>query len=344
MPITVDVIGDRNTAWDIYVRDHGEATCYHQYGWKEVIEKSFGHDAYFLAARSNDGKIRGLLPLIHMKSALFGSQLVSVPFCNYGGVIGDDAGTERALVTEARYLRQKLGVPHVELRHLDKCLKGMATKSHKVTMILKLEKDEQSQWQILDAKVRNQIRKAEKSRLKVITGRLELLDPFYRVFCRNMRDLGTPVYGKEFFKNVLETFPETTKIVSVLLDGRTVASGIMLWFRDTVEVPWASSIKEYRNLCPNNLLYWEAIRLSLKRRARRFDFGRSTPGEGTYRFKKQWGAEAVPLYWQYLLEDGSSLPNLNPANPKYKAMIKVWQRLPLPIANYVGPKIVRGIP
>ncbi|ACM21318.1 FemAB superfamily protein [Geotalea daltonii FRC-32] len=344
MPISVDLITNSDSAWDAYVLGHDEGTCYHQYGWKEVIEKSFGHEAYFLAARGDSGKVCGVLPLVKMQSALFGRYLVSVPFCNYGGVLCDDTTVERLLINRAKAMREELEVTHVELRHLDKCLKGMATRSHKVTMILTLQENEAAQWKILDTKVRNQIRKAEKSRLKVITGHVELLDPFYRVFCRNMRDLGTPVYGKEFFRNIMETFPRTTKIVSVLLDGTTVASGIMMWFRDTVEVPWASSIKEYRNLCPNNLLYWEAIRCALKMRARRFDFGRSTPGEGTYRFKKQWGAEAVPLYWQYLIEEGTRLPQLNPSNPKYRTMIKVWQRLPLAVANYVGPKIVRGIP
>ncbi|WP_243373844.1 FemAB family XrtA/PEP-CTERM system-associated protein [Geotalea sp. SG265] len=344
MPMNVDVITQREPAWDAYVMGHSEATCYHQYGWKEVIEKSFGHEACFLAARKKSGAICGILPLVKMQSALFGRHLVSVPFCNYGGVLCDDRTVERRLINEAEGLRERFGCKDVELRHLDKCLKGMATKSHKVTMVLPLAEDEAAQWKVLDAKVRNQIRKAEKSRLKVITGHSELLDPFYRVFCRNMRDLGTPVYGKEFFRNVLDTFPDTTRIVSVLLDGTTVASGIMIRFKDTVEVPWASSIKEYRNLCPNNLLYWEAIRISIKRRALRFDFGRSTPGEGTYRFKKQWGAEPVPLYWQYLMEEGTPLPQLNPSNPKYRALIRIWQLLPLHLANYMGPKIVRGIP
>jgi FemAB-related protein (PEP-CTERM system-associated) len=338
------MITNGDKAWNTYVMDHHGATCYHQYGWKEVIEKSFGHEAFFLAARRKSGEICGVLPLVKMQSVLFGRQLVSVPFCNYGGVLCDDATVERLLIGRANALREKLGVDHVELRHLDKCLKGLATKSHKVTMILELAEDEAAQWKILDAKVRNQIRKAEKSRLKVITGHAELLDPFYRVFCRNMRDLGTPVYGKEFFRNILQTFPDTTRIVSVLLDGTTVASGIMIRFKDTVEVPWASSIKEYRNLCPNNLLYWEAIRISIKKRARRFDFGRSTPEEGTYRFKKQWGAKPVPLYWQYLMAEGGKLPQLSPSNPKYRALIGLWQRLPLPLANYMGPKIVRGIP
>jgi FemAB-related protein (PEP-CTERM system-associated) len=170
------------------------------------------------------------------------------------------------------------------------------------------------------------------------------MDGFYEVFCRNMRDLGTPVYGKSFFRNILETFPDTTRIISVMLENKTVASGILTWFKDSLEVPWASSISDHREKCPNNLLYWEAIRFAIRNGSRKFDFGRSTPGEGTYRFKKQWGALPYPLYWQYLLKDGKQLPELNPKNPKYEMAIKVWQRLPLVVTNLLGPRIVKNIP
>jgi FemAB-related protein (PEP-CTERM system-associated) len=173
---------------------------------------------------------------------------------------------------------------------------------------------------------------------------MELLDGFYEVFCRNMRDLGTPVYGRSFFQNILETFPDATCIISVMLESKTVASGILTWFRDTLEVPWASSVADYREMCPNNLLYWEAIRYAIRNGARKFDFGRSTPGEGTFRFKKQWGANPAQLLWQYLLEQGKEVPELNPANPKYRLAIKIWQQLPLAVANVLGPRIVKNIP
>jgi FemAB-related protein (PEP-CTERM system-associated) len=159
-----------------------------------------------------------------------------------------------------------------------------------------------------------------------------------------MRDLGTPVYGKKFFRNILETFPDSTRIISVVLGGKTVASGILSWFKDSLEVPWASSINDYREMCPNNLLYWEAIRFAIRNGSAKFDFGRSTPGEGTFRFKKQWGAKPVQLYWQYLLEQGKSIPELNPKNPRYRLAIKIWQQLPLAVTNVLGPLIVRNIP
>jgi serine/alanine adding enzyme len=340
----VQLYKEDGTAWDAYVASHQDSTNYHQYGWRKVVEKSFGHKTYYLTAKNSGDDICGILPLVHMKSRLFGSFLVSLPFFNYGGLLCNGENYVEALLNNARSILEELCAAHVELRHMNNHQNGLATKEHKVTMILELKKDEEAQWKSLDAKVRNQVRKAEKSGLYAVTGQLELLDGFYEVFCRNMRDLGTPVYGKNFFRNILETFPDTSRIISIMLDGKTVASGLLTWFRDTLEVPWASSIRDYREMCPNNLLYWEAIRFAIRNGSRRFDFGRSTPDEGTYRFKKQWGALPYPLHWQYLLREGEDLPELNTKNPKFELAIKVWQRLPLMVTNLLGPRIVQNIP
>lgn len=330
--------------WDDYVADHAGSTNYHRYGWRKVIENSFGHKTYYLTARNSNNELCGVLPIAHMKSRLFGNFLVSLPFFNYGGLLCNDDETASALLGDAGRILSDVIADHAELRHLEIRREGLATKEHKVTMILDLQNNEESQWKSLDTKVRNQVRKAEKSGLKLVSGHLDLLDGFYEVFCRNMRDLGTPVYGRNFFQNILETFPEATRIISVMLGDKTIASGLLTWFRDTLEVPWASSISDHRDKCPNNLLYWEAIRFAIGIGAAKFDFGRSTPGEGTFRFKKQWGAEPVQLYWQYLLKDGESIPELNTKNSKYELAIKVWQRLPLAVTNILGPRIVKSIP
>jgi FemAB-related protein (PEP-CTERM system-associated) len=342
--VKIELYSEGGESWDAFVAFHPDSTNYHLYGWRDVIEKSFGHRVFYLVARNGNNEIRGILPLAYMKSGIFGNFLVSLPFFNYGGILCNDDETGKALLDETGKILGEMGADHVELRHLGDPVQGLATKEHKVTMIMDLEPDEEAQWKSLDAKVRNQVRKAEKSGLKIVSGHLELLNGFYKVFCRNMRDLGTPVYGRKFFQNVLETFPDTTRIISVMLGDKTVASGILAWFRDTLEVPWASSISDHKDKCPNNLLYWEAIRFAIRNGSAKFDFGRSTPGEGTYRFKKQWGAEPVQLYWQYLLKDGEKIPELNTKNPKYELAIKIWQRLPLAVTNILGPRIVRNIP
>jgi len=345
MKIThIDHQVEQRNEWDEFVLSHRESTNYHLQGWRDVIEKSFGHRTYYLSARNRQNEITGVLPLVHMKSTLFGSFLVSLPFFNYGGLLcnGDDAAAE--LLDSARELSGKLGADHVELRHLRACNGGLATREHKVTMILPLEADRDSQWKDLDSKVRNQVRKARKGGLQAITGHAELLDDFYTVFCRNMRDLGTPVYGRRFFQNILASFPESTRIISVSLQGKPVAAALLTWYRDTLEVPWASSVREYREHCPNNLLYWEAICFAIDNGLKKLDFGRSTPGEGTYCFKKQWGAVPKQLYWQYVLNNGGAVPQLSPANSKYRTAIRVWQSLPVFLTNILGPAIVRNIP
>ena len=159
-----------------------------------------------------------------------------------------------------------------------------------------------------------------------------------------MRDLGTPVYSKVLFSNVLQTFPDTTRIFAVFHEERMVAAGISLWFRGRIEVPWASSIKDYKVLCPNHMLYWQAIQFAIENGFREFDFGRSTPGEGTYNFKKQWGALPTLLNWQYLMDEEGIMPDLNPGNRKYQAAIRIWRRLPISITKMLGPLIVRNIP
>ncbi len=333
-----------DTGWDTYVQARGDATSYHRFGWREVFTRSFRHPCHYLAVTDDRGSWQGVLPLTHMRSRIFGNFLVSLPFVNYGGLLCDNEEAAAVLLTEAETLRRSCGATHVELRHVASRTGGLATKQHKVTMILELAGTCDAQWKAFDPKLRNQIRKAEKSGLHFRRGGLERLDGFYDVFTRNMRDLGTPVYAKRFFQNVLEMFPDTTAVFEVMHDAKSIAAGIGYWFKGRLEVPWASSIKDYKSFCPNHMLYWEAIRFAIDNGFREFDFGRSTPGEGTYHFKKQWGALPVPLHWQYLMDKGGRVPELNPGNPKYRLAIRAWQRLPLPVANLLGPSIVRNIP
>lgn len=341
--MVAEYLGD-GADWDSFVDTQAAATNYHRFGWKTVIEKSFCHRAYYLVARNSEGLIVGVLPLVHMKSLLFGNFLISIPFFNYGGLLCGSPEAESALLAEAERIKVEIKASHIELRHMGWEYQGVPSKTGKVTMIMELAQDIDSQWKAFNAKLRNQIRKAEKSGLRVVAGGAELLDGFYTVFCRNMRDLGTPVYGKEFFDNVLALFPQSTRIISVIHNNTVIASGIAVWFRDTFEVPWASSNRDYKTLCPNNILYWKAISFAIENGFAKFDFGRSTPAEGTYKFKEQWGAKPVQLYWQYILPDGETLPELNNKNPKYEMAIRIWQKLPLGITNILGPHIVKNIP
>lgn len=341
MPDTVDECTDPQK-WDAFVDEHPDSTGYHLWAWKGVVERVFGHRTIYLAAE-RDGAICGILPLVRFRSPLFGRFLVSLPFVNYGGVVAIDDGAAHALVARAASIARRERARHVELRHRSRRFEALAPKEHKVTMLLPLPESAEVLWAGLDRKVRNQVRKAEKSGLTVELGGLERVNDFYAVYAHNMRDLGTPVYSRRFFADVLGTFADRTRLVIVSHEGRPVAAGLTWQWRDTVEVPWASSLRAYNNMSPNNLLYWTILQQAIAAGAQVLDFGRSTPNEGTFHFKKQWGAEPLPLCWEYDLIEGV-LPDQSPKNPKFRLAIEAWKRLPLPVANMLGPAIVRSIP
>jgi FemAB-related protein (PEP-CTERM system-associated) len=328
--------------WTAFVRQHPGATGYHDWKWRDVFKQAFGHESIYLAVRSH-GQITGVLPLVLLDSWLFGRSLISLPFVNYGGVLAADPTAARALLDHAARIAEERDCRHIELRHTTQQFSDLPCKRHKVCMVLDLG-PAPAMWDRLDRKVRNQIRKAQKSGLTIHAGGLDLLDEFYAVFARNMRDLGTPVYGREFFEQVLTVFPERARVQLVRLGAKAVAAGITYRTGERTEVPWASSVREFNSLCPNHLLYWGAVERAAADGCRIFDFGRSTPNEGTYRFKEQWGAKPLPLCWEYRLQPGASLPNATPSNPKFSLAVSLWKKLPVGLATRIGPSIVRVIP
>jgi FemAB-related protein (PEP-CTERM system-associated) len=339
MVIEQAVAGQR-ADWDAFVRARPDASGYHEWTWRDVIERSLGHSSIYLIARRS-GAIVGVLPLIETRSVVFGHSLTSLPFVNYGGILADSPDVAAALVAHARDLGRARQCDHVELRHIDRQFEDLPVRTHKVTMRLPLAAD---LWDRFDRKVRNQIRKAEKSGLVAERGGEELLPAFYQVFARNMRDLGTPVYGRRLFSEVLAAFGARARIVVVRMGDRPIAAALTYRTRTLMEVPWASSIRDFNALCPNHLMYWRAIEWAIGDGCTIFDFGRSTPHEGTYNFKRQWGAEPVTLHWEYPYLRGGDVPDHGPSNPKFRLAIAAWQRCPLWLANTIGPHIVRAIP
>jgi serine/alanine adding enzyme len=326
-----------------YLGTRPAATSYHDRDWLTVIERAFRHEVLCLAA-DTPGGLAGVLPLVFFRSRLFGRFAVSLPFVNYGGIVADDAKAARALLDAAIAHTMERGGTHLELRHKTQLFPELAAKRHKVAMVLPLAGSVEQQWAGLDKKVRNQIRKAEKNELTGKDGGAELLADFYTVFATNMRDLGTPVYTREFFREVLATFPTQARVFCVYFNGQPIAASIVHWRSGTIEVPWASSLRTFNPLCANVYLYWLMLRFAIERGFRRFDFGRSTPGEGTYHFKKQWGAAAEELVWEYWTAAGREMPALTNSNPKFQRAIRAWQRLPVTVATALGPSIVRNIP
>ncbi len=340
---TIVSIADDGVAWNAYVDTHADASGYHAWEWRHVFEQAFGHEAAYLVAQ-RERRIVGVLPVVLFRSALFGKFAVSLPFVNYGGVLADDDQAAEALLAQAESLLARRGARHLELRHRARRFPALPAKDHKVTLVLDLPATEEACWQGLDRKVRNQVRKAEKSGLTATIGGASLLPRFYAVFARNMRDLGTPVYSPRFFDSIFAHLDARVRVVLVQLGSEVIAAGITHTHRHVMEMPWASSIKERRELCPNNLLYWAVIREAIRTGHTVLDFGRSTPDEGPYLFKLQWGARPEQLWWEYCLNGTAVLPDQSTKNPRMQSAIAMWKRLPLPIASFLGPHVVRSIP
>jgi FemAB-related protein (PEP-CTERM system-associated) len=328
---------------DAFVDSHPGASAYHEPAWLELIGRVFGHPTRYLVAESCT-RVVGVLPLVLFSSRLFGRFGVSLPFVNYGGVVADSQAAADALLRCAMEEVENARGTHLELRHDRQVFPGLEARHHKVAMRLELAPTADEQWRRLDKKVRNQVRKAEKSGLRSTAGGRELLGQFYAVFARNMRDLGTPVYPARFFDAVVDAFPDRTRVFIVRRGETPVAAALVYWRGRAIEVPWASAVRDFNPLCPNMMLYWEMLRFAIERGFPAFDFGRSTPGEGTFAFKQQWGAEPHPLVWEYGFVGDATMPDLSPTNPRFSLAINAWQRLPVPVATALGPHIVRNIP
>lgn len=330
-------------AWDHFVSLHPQATSYHLSGWQTVLHKAFGHTSHHLVAKRNE-RVVGVLPLVQLKSTLFGNFMVSMPFLNYGGVLANDDAVRTELLDQAVTLAKALACSHLELRETTPS-PSWPMRTDKVSMWLPLPATQDALWAQIGSKLRAQIKKGMGHGLTFEVGRVELLNDFYRVFSTNMRDLGTPVYAKRFFEIILKEAPGMPELV-VGRDPRgvPVAGALVLRHGDRLEVPWASTLRRANGLNANMALYWTMLSHACEAGCATFDFGRSTVDANTHRFKKQWGAKAVPLYWQYWMADGKAIPQINPGNPKYKLAIASWKRLPLVLANRLGPHFSRSIP
>lgn len=335
---------DRRAAWDRYVDEHPAGTAYHRIGVRRFIESTYGHQTRYLCALGESGDVVGVLPLVQLRSRLFGNFVVSVPYFNYGGVLADNRSVADRLVEEAANWSDSIGSSHVELRHLDQSTLDLPARTDKVTFWLNLPKKPDDLWSQFKPKLRAQIRRAEREEPEWFIGGLELLNDFYDVFAANMRDLGTPVYGKRFFRNLIEQSGLTTRLVVVKVAGKPCGCAFLLGYRNRMEIPWASTLREFNSSSINMYMYWRVLEFAIAQGYSMFDFGRCTEDAGTYRFKRQWGAEPLPMRWEYKMAPGVSMPGLNPDNPKFRLLIAIWQRMPVWLTRIIGPGVVKSLP
>jgi FemAB-related protein (PEP-CTERM system-associated) len=327
--------------WDDFVRRQEAWSHFHLHGWRTVLEQTYGHEGVYLAAYDPAGSLAGVLPLVRVRSRLFGHFLVSMPFVNYGGPLGSDAAV-RALVAEAQAIATRDAVKLLELRSRRALPIDLPASHRKITVTLPLPAGSpEPLWKGFDANVRRRVKRSRKAGVEIRFG-IDQVGPFYEVFTRHMRDLGTPVHSRRLFDTVAEVFPDTW-FGCAWYQGHPIAGiGGFVWGNE-FEVTWASALYAHKELAANMHLYWAFMERCIERGISLFNFGRCTPGEGTHRFKLQWGSNDEALWWyQSGAAEGGGTPS--PDDARYAWGPRLWKKLPLVVANAMGPRIVRGIP
>ena len=327
--------------WEQFVMSCPTATFFHRAGWQKILSEVFRHDTHFLYAEI-DGRIEGVLPLAHVKSLLFGNSLVSLPFAVYGGVAAANAAAASALEDEARRLAQRLHVDHLELRHVDARHPDWPRQDLYVTFRKAILPDEEANMLAIPRKQRAMVRKGIKNGLRsdIDPG----VDRFFALYADNVHRHGTPALPKRYFQALRDEFGADCDVLTVSAsDGRPLSSVLSFYFRDEVLPYYAGDDEAARDLAVNDFKYWELMRRSCQRGLKVFDYGRSKQGTGPYAFKKNWGFEPTPLHYEYCLYKRDAVPQNNPANAKYKLLIEAWRRLPIGMANWLGPFVVRSL-
>jgi FemAB-related protein (PEP-CTERM system-associated) len=337
----------REAAWDAFVAAHPDGTFFHRAGWREVIERAFGHRTHYLMAE-RDGAVVGVLPLAHVRSVLFGQSLVSVPFCVYGGPLALDSAALAALRQAAEVVMAQTGVKVMEWRPLHplpddgEALPGWQTRGDLyVTFRKSITGDDDSNMKAIPRKQRAMVRKGIDWGLASVVN--QDVATLHRVYAESVRNLGTPVFSRRYFEILAEVFADSLDVLTVFDGGVAVAAVMNFYWRDEVLPYYGGGTAAARACYANDFMYWEVMRHAAARGCRLFDYGRSKIGTGAFSFKKNWGFTPQPLQYRFRLAPGASIPDHNPLNPKYRLFIAAWKKLPLPVANLLGPHIVRGV-
>lgn len=332
---------ENSARWEAFVLACPEATFFHRAAWQGIIEHVFRHPTYFLYVE-RDGEIVGVLPLAHIKSRLFGNSLIALPFAVYGGVAASIPEAATALEQGAQSLARKLDVDHLEFRNIQPRHPDWPTQDLYVTFRKEILPDVEANMQAIPRKQRAMVRKGINNGLLSTVDRKS--DRFFKLFADNVHRHGTPALPKRYFDVLLDVFGDDCEILTITtIDGKPLSSVLSFYFRDEVLPYYAGDDEAARGLAANDFKYWELMRRSCERGLKVFDYGRSKVGTGPYSFKKNWGFEPQALHYEYCLYKRDSIPQNNPNNAKYKLLIEAWRRMPIGLANFIGPHIVRNL-
>lgn len=327
-------------AWDRFVRDSDGASFFHLAGWQTVLERAFRHTTHFLY-EDTDGGIAGVLPLAEIKSRLFGHRLIALPFCVYGGPVAADPAVEVTLVESACALARELGVDDLEIRYRTAPGTDWPTQDLYCTFRKEISDDDDTNLKAIPRKQRAMVRKGIQAGLESTLD--SGVDRFYQIYAESVRNLGTPVFSKKYFQVLRDVFAEECEVLLVTLEEQAVSAVMSFRFRDEILPYYGGSRPVARAVKGNDFMYWALMCSAAQAGVKVFDFGRSKRGTGPFSFKKNWGFEPEPLPYQHYLVNAEQASEINPTNPRYQALIKAWRRLPLPVANRIGPIIARNL-
>ena len=334
---------DKDDSWDFFLQSQNGSNFYQSYDWKGINERNFDHTCFYLGAVIDDTLV-GVLPLVYVESQLFGRILSSMPFVNFGGICASTDEVVDQLLQEANKLAIEQDADYLEIRSLESVSDTLPTSLNKISMTIDLDSDPEVLWNAFKSKHRTNIRRVYKNNIHVKQGSHDLLDCFYTLLSKSWKHLGTPIYKKSYFKDILNTFPDQIKIFVAYQGNVPIATAFNGYFKDTVEGMWAGALPEQRSAQANYVLYWEMIKDACENGFKHYHLGRSTADSGAESFKKKWNAQAKQLYWQYILNKKNEMPQLNVSNPKFELAIKIWRKLPLPFTQVLGPLISPYIP
>jgi FemAB-related protein (PEP-CTERM system-associated) len=327
-------------AWDDYVNQHPQGTFFHLSGWQKVIEWTYGHDTCYLLAQQGEA-IVGVLPLGHIRSRLFGNALISNPFCVYGGAIADSDAIRAQLEAAAEQVAVKRNVDYLELRNVRKTREDWPVKELYVTFRKEINPDPEVNMKAIPRKQRAMVRKGIKAGL--VSHVEETVDTFFRIYSTSVRNHGTPVFPKKYFAFLREVFDNQCEVRVVTKSKDAISTVMSFYFRDEVLPYYGGGLPIARQLKAFDFMYWDLMQAVCQQGIRIYDYGRSKIGTGSYSFKKNWGFTPELLPYQYRLVKSQDMPEINPLNPKYQLFIKVWRKLPLPVANTIGPCLARSL-
>ena len=331
-------------AWEDFVARSLQTTFFHRAGWRRVVGDTLGHAAHYRCAWRN-GSIVGILPLIHLRSRLFGNALISTAFTTGGGIAADDDAAAQALADDAERLGKQLGVEFVELRQASALNLGdrwLTKDSLYFGFERPITADAAENLKAIPRKKRADLRKAIDDR-RLVTDTAAPVETFFRIYAESLRNLGTPVLPLRFYAAIQATFGDAVEISTVAGPEGPVAALMTFVFKDRVLPYYGGAVPAARRLHAYDLMYWAQLGRAADRGLRVFDFGRRKRGTGSFDYKTYWGFAPEPLSYQYRLMTRNDLPEINPLNPKYRLMVGAWRRLPLTVANLLGPLVARQI-